>query len=62
MEGFTLLRGTTVGTNALLQRKGASALIRLRVSDAIEIGRQAGPPLTFFDRVLPLVSREMRFR
>jgi N-methylhydantoinase A len=65
MEGFTLLHGTTVGTNALLQRKGARvALITTSgFEDAIEIGRQARPRLYdfFFDRVLPLVSREMRF-
>ena len=64
-EGFTLLHGTTVGTNALLQRKGARvALITTSgFEDAIEIGRQARPRLFdfFFDRVLPLVSREMRF-
>lgn len=61
----TLLHGTTVGTNALLQRKGARvALITTAgFEDVIEIGRQARPKLYdfFFDRVAPLVSREMRF-
>ena len=63
--GFTLLHGTTVGTNALLQRRGARvALITTSgFEDVIEIGRQARPRLYdfFFDRVPPLVSRELRF-
>src|SRR5258707_15696054 len=63
--GFTLLHGTTVGTNALLQRKGARvALITTSgFEDVIEIGRQARPRLYdfFFDRVAPLVPRELRF-
>jgi N-methylhydantoinase A len=62
---FTLLHGTTVGTNALLQRKGARvALITTSgFEDVIEIGRQARPRLYdfFFNRVLPLVIRELRF-
>jgi N-methylhydantoinase A len=63
--GLTLLHGTTVGTNALLQRKGARvALITTAgFEDVIEIGRQARPRLYdfFFDRVPPLVSRDLRF-
>lgn len=63
--GVTLLHGTTVGTNALLQRKGARvALIATSgFEDVIEIGRQARPRLYdfFFDRVPPLVARDMRF-
>ena len=62
---LTLLHGTTVGTNALLQRKGGRvALITTSgFEDVIEIGRQARPRLYdfFFDRVAPLVRREMRF-
>src|ERR1700674_3858819 len=62
---LTLLHGTTVGTNALLQRKGAHvALITTAgFEDVIEIGRQARPRLYdfFFDRMEPLVRREMRF-
>jgi N-methylhydantoinase A len=62
---LTLLHGTTVGTNALLQRKGARvALITTEgFEDVIEIGRQARPRLYdfFFDRVAPLVPRELRF-
>jgi N-methylhydantoinase A len=60
-----LLHGTTVGTNALLQRRGGRvAFITTRgFEDSIEIGRQARPKLYdfFFDPVKPLVSREMRF-
>jgi N-methylhydantoinase A len=62
---LTLLHGTTVGTNALLQRKGARvALITTAgFEDVIEIGRQARPRLydLFFDRVAPLVGPELRF-
>src|ERR1700674_5674375 len=62
---LTLLHGTTVGTNALLQRKGARiALITTAgFEDVIEIGRQVRPRLYdfFFDRVAPLVPRELRF-
>ncbi len=62
---LTLLHGTTVGTNALLQRKGArTALITTSgFEDVIEIGRQARPRLYdfFFDRVVPLVPRDLRF-
>jgi N-methylhydantoinase A len=62
---LTLLHGTTVGTNALLQRNGAHvALITTSgFEDVIEIGRQARPRLYdfFFDRVAPLVCRELRF-
>jgi len=64
-QSLTLLHGTTVGTNTLLQRKGARvALVTTSgFEDAIEIGRQARPRLydLFFDRVAPLVARELRF-
>ena len=64
-NGFTLLHGTTVGTNALLERRGARvALITTSgFEDVIEIGRQARPRLYdfFFERVPPLVIRELRF-
>ena len=64
-EPVTLLHGTTVGTNTLLQRKGARvALVTTSgFQDAIEIGRQARPKLYdfFFDRVEPLVPKELRF-
>jgi N-methylhydantoinase A len=62
---LTLLHGTTVGTNTLLQRKGARvALVTTSgFEDVIEIGRQARPKLYdfFFDRVEPLVPRDLRF-
>jgi N-methylhydantoinase A len=61
---FILLHGTTVGTNTLLERKGARiALVTTAgFEDAIEIGRQARPKLYdfFFDRVEPLVPRNLR--
>jgi len=63
--GVTLLHGTTVGTNALLQRKGARVglITTAGFEDVIEIGRQARPRLYdfFFDRIPPLVDRHMRF-
>src|SRR5580765_3117824 len=63
--GLTLLHGTTVGTNTLLQRKGARVALVTTAGfeDAIEIGRQARPKLYdfFFDRVEPLVASDMRF-
>jgi len=61
---IVLLHGTTVGTNTLLERKGArTALVTTAgFEDAIEIGRQARPKLYdfFFDRIAPLVSKELR--
>src|SRR5713226_2576875 len=60
-----LLHGTTVGTNTLLQRKGARVALVTTTGfeDAIEIGRQARPKLYdfFFDRVDPLVPADLRF-
>ena len=62
--GVTLLHGTTVGTNALLQRKGARTVLVTTsgFEDVIEIGRQARPKLYdfFFDRIEPLVPRKFR--
>jgi N-methylhydantoinase A len=62
---FILLHGTTVGTNTLLERKGArTALVTTKgFEDAIEIGRQARPKLYdfFFDRIEPLVPKDLRF-
>jgi N-methylhydantoinase A len=64
-KNFALLHGTTVGTNTLLERKGArTALVTTAgFEDAIEIGRQARPKLYdfFFDRVEPLVPKGLRF-
>src|SRR5690348_15922927 len=60
-----LLHGTTVGTNTLLQRKGARVALVTTAGfeDAIEIGRHARPRLYdfFFDRVPPLVPSDLRF-
>jgi N-methylhydantoinase A len=62
---LTLLHGTTVGTNTLLQRKGGHVALVTTAGfeDVIEIGRQARPKLYdfFFDRVPPLVPRQSRF-
>ncbi|SPF38311.1 5-oxoprolinase (ATP-hydrolyzing) [Candidatus Sulfotelmatobacter kueseliae] len=64
-QNFILLHGTTVGTNTLLERKGAPAALVTTAGfeDAIEIGRQARPKLYdfFFDRIEPLVPRDQRF-
>ncbi len=64
-EPLILLHGTTVGTNALLQRKGARVALVTTAGfeDVIEIGRQARPKLYdfFFDRVEPLVPADLRF-
>jgi N-methylhydantoinase A/oxoprolinase/acetone carboxylase beta subunit len=57
--------GTTVATNALLERSGATvALVTNRgFGDVIEIGRQDRPSLydPFADRPSPLVERRLRF-
>src|SRR6267378_7648658 len=59
---FVLLHGTTVGTNTLLERKGArTALVTTSgFEDAIEIGRQERPKLYdfFFERIEPLVLKD----
>src|SRR6201984_3419628 len=61
---LVLLHGTTVGTNTLLERKGArTALITTKgFEDVIEIGRQARPKLYdfFFDRIEPRVEKDLR--
>ena len=60
-----IVHGTTVGTNALLQRKGArTALITTAgFEDVIEIGRQARPELYNLNAIKPppLVPSELRF-
>ena len=61
----TVLHGTTVGTNTLLQRKGARvAFITTEgFEDSIEIGRQNRPKLYdfFFEKDPALVLPELRF-
>src|SRR5271170_2536812 len=64
-DSLILLHGTTVGTNTLLQRKGARVALVTTAGfeDVIEIGRQARPKLYdfFFDRIEPLVTADLRF-
>ena len=60
-----VVHGTTVGTNALLQRRGArTALITTEgFEDVLAIGRQARPELYNLDAVKPppIVPDELRF-
>ncbi|MFP5262620.1 MAG: hydantoinase/oxoprolinase family protein [Blastocatellia bacterium] len=60
-----IVHGTTVATNALLERKGArTALITTEgFEDVIEIGRQARPELynLMVTRPAPIVARQFRF-
>jgi N-methylhydantoinase A len=62
---LVLIHGTTVGTNTLLERKGARVafVTTAGFEDSIEIGRQARPRLYdfFFERIPPLVPAELRF-
>jgi N-methylhydantoinase A len=59
------LHGTTVATNALLERKGAATALVTSggFEDVLEIGRQDRPSLydTFTDRPTPLVPSIRRF-
>ena len=59
-----LICGTTVGTNALLERRGGRVALVTTAGfeDVIEIGRQARPRLYdfFVERPAPLVPRERR--
>ena len=61
----TVLHGTTVGTNTLLQRKGARVafVTTAGFEDSIEIGRQHRPKLYnfFFEKDPPLAPAELRF-
>lgn len=65
VNAIEVIHGTTVGTNALLQRKGArTALVTTAgFEDVIEIGRQARPELYNLNAVKPppLVPGELRF-
>src|SRR5712671_8070710 len=60
-----LLHGTTVGTNTLLQRKGARVALVTTAGfeDVIEIGRQARPELYNLNAIKPspLVASDLRF-
>jgi N-methylhydantoinase A len=65
LSQIEVVHGTTVGTNALLERRGARiALVATTgFEDVIEIGRQARPRLYDLDAMkpVPLVARELRF-
>jgi N-methylhydantoinase A len=62
---LVLLHGTTVGTNTLLQRSGARVafVTTAGFEHTLEIGRQNRPKLydLMFERVPPLVDRDMQF-
>jgi N-methylhydantoinase A len=64
-SSIEIVHGTTVATNALLERKGArTALVTTEgFEDVIEIGRQARPELYNFmvTRPAPLAPRRLRF-
>ena len=65
LRDIEIIHGTTVGTNALLERRGArTALITTAgFEDVLAIGRQTRPRLYDLDvvRPEPLVSRDLRF-
>src|SRR5215467_13583284 len=64
-QNIIVLHGTTVGTNTLLQRKGAGVafVTTAGFEDSIEIGRQNRPRLYdfFFEKDPPLAAAGMRF-
>ena len=64
-DGFeTVVHGTTVGTNAVLERKGVRcALITTQgFRDTLELGRRTRPnPWGMFGSFEPIVPRERRF-
>jgi N-methylhydantoinase A len=65
LKDIEVVHGTTVGTNALLQRRGArTALVTTKgFEDVLVIGRQARPELYNLNatRLPPLVPDELRF-
>ena len=64
-DALTLIHGTTVGTNSVLERHGArvALLTTAGFEDLIEIGRQNRPELYNLDvrRDPPLVARRLRW-
>ena len=64
LAGLELVCGTTVGTNALLQRKGGRVTLVTTAGfeDVLEIGRQARPQLynLLFEKAEPLVPQARR--
>ncbi|MFZ0751817.1 MAG: hydantoinase/oxoprolinase family protein [Pyrinomonadaceae bacterium] len=65
VAGIEVVHGTTVGTNALLQRRGARVALVTTTGfeDVIEIGRQARPELYNLNAIKPppLVAGDLRF-
>src|SRR5690242_20503511 len=65
LAGIEIVHGTTVGTNALLQRRGARVALVTTAGfeDVIEIGRQARPELYNLNAIKPppLVPTDLRF-
>lgn len=65
LDQIEIVHGTTVGTNALLQRRGArTALVTTKgFEDVLVIGRQARPELYNLNAIKPppLVADELRF-
>ena len=65
LTALDVVHGTTVGTNALLQRRGArTALVTTKgFEDVLVIGRQARPELYNLNAIKsqPLVADELRF-
>jgi N-methylhydantoinase A len=65
IQDIIVLHGTTVGTNTLLQRKGARVafVTTAGFEDSIEIGRQQRPKLYdfFFEKDPALAPAELRF-
>jgi N-methylhydantoinase A len=65
LSEIEVVHGTTVGTNALLERRGARVALVTTAGfeDVIEIGRQARPRLYDLDaeKPAPLVARALRF-
>jgi N-methylhydantoinase A len=63
--GFVLIHGSTVATNALLERRGARVALVTNAGfeDVIELGRQNRPQLYALsgERPPPLVPRDLRF-
>ncbi|MGA7269446.1 MAG: hydantoinase/oxoprolinase family protein, partial [Acidimicrobiia bacterium] len=64
IRAASVIHGSTVATNALLERRGARTVLVTDsgFEDVIEIGRQDRPSLydSFADRPLPLVDRSSR--
>jgi len=65
LSEIEIVHGTTVGTNALLQRRGARVALVTTAGfeDVIEIGRQARPELYNLNAIKPppVVPTELRF-